>query len=466
MTKDKQVLVIGAGIAGLVAAIEAASDGARVTVIDKLEPMLGKKIPHLHAPGGRANDTYRSGGGGLNHFVAAGATDETLSRYREQGWGRVNEDLIRLYFERVDRDCRWLRDDLGMPFDGKGDRVMGKGPAICRFLYGVCDRRGIKLLFETKALKLLTDGPRVTGARVRNRDGDLDLKAGAVVLAAGSFTGNHEMMLQYTGPEMAYLPIVAGSTHNTGDGLAMAAAAGAQLVNLSSCHMRTTDRFFGEGPSRFMVNLYHLGIYVNRDGRRFVDEGAADSDTLGNAIVLQPGGEATLIFDEKARRLYPDELETYPRQRDVVYRAGTLEDLANRIGVSAPALLSLVAEFNGHLRDGRTDGLPVAKTVCAVPIDTPPFYAFHPVLPAMNHPLGGLKTTVRGEVLDRENEPIPGLYAAGAIVNWAFGRPVEVAGVRTYRGSFHAGASGALAMALVFGRIAGHEAAAPAVRRG
>ncbi|MBI4334645.1 MAG: FAD-dependent oxidoreductase [Chloroflexi bacterium] len=460
ITDEKQdVLILGGGLAGLVAAVEAASAGAKVTVLDKMPPMRGKRIDKLYAPGGAANDTYRAGGGGLARFALEGPIDELLERHRERGWGRVDLELMRAHLERVDNYCRWLRDDLKMPYDSKWNRVLGRGPAICPFFYGVCEQKGVRFLFETKALKFLTEGPRVTGARARNRQGEFDFKARAVILATGSFTGNQEMMLKWVGPEITYLPLITGSTHNTGDGLIMAAELGARMDNLSVCHVRTTDKLLGEGPSRHMVNLYHLGIYINRNCQRFIDEGVADSDAIANAIVYQPGNEAALIFDDKARAMHPEEFDSYPGKEEAILTAGALEELALRIRVDPAGLKKTIAGYNSRVSDGKAPDLPVPRTKHALAIEKPPFYAVYPVWPGLNHPLGGLKIDTRTRVLNLENEAIPGLYAAGSIVNWAFGRPYELAGVKTYKGSYHAGSSSGLATALTFGRMAGQYAA-------
>ncbi len=269
-------------------------------------------------------------------------------------------------------------------------------------------------------------------------------------------------MLKYVGPEITYLQLITGSQYNTGDGLIMAQDVGAQLINLTVCHIRTTDRFFGEGPSRFMTNIYPMGIYVNQNCQRFVDEGTADSDTIANAIVYQPESKAALIFDEKACAKYPKEYETYPHRDEVIKIAQSIEELAHKIELPPEGLRKTIDEFNAAVKDGKAPGLPIPKTQKAFTIDTPPYYGFYPVLPGLNHPLGGLKINTRAQVLDMENEPIPGLYAAGSIVNWAFGKPYEVGTVKTFKGSYHAGASAGLAIALVFGRIAGENAASRA----
>ncbi|MBI4330339.1 MAG: FAD-dependent oxidoreductase [Chloroflexi bacterium] len=451
-----EVLVLGAGLAGLAAAIEAAARGATVTVLDKLGPTASTRREEIFRSEAIFNDTARAGGGGLDRFSLEAPVDELLRRHREMGWGRVDTVLLRTYLERVADDCRWLRDSLGLPYEG--NRVKGRGAAICPFLYRACRERGVRLLFRHKSLKLLTDGGAVTGARVRNEHGEADFQARAVILATGSFQGNQEMMLNYVGPDITYLPLITGSLYNTGNGLAMARNVGGQLVNLTVCHIRTTDRFFGEGPSRFMTGIYPMGIYLNQHCQRFIDEGTADSDVIANAIFYQPGSQATLIFDEKARARYPKEYENYPHRDEVIQAANELDGLARKCGLSPEGVQKAIGEFNTAVTDGKAGSLAIPKTQHAFKIDTPPYYAFSPVLPGLNHPIGGLKIDARARVLDLEREPIPGLYAAGSIVNWAFGKPYELGGVTTYKGSYHAGGTSGLAIALVFGRIAGENA--------
>ncbi len=452
----QDVLILGAGLAGLTAAVEAATRGAKVTVLDKLPPMTLKKRQEIFYSAEASNDTSRAGGGGLDRFALKAPVDELLKRHVELGWGRVDTGLLKTYLSRVDRDCRWLRDDLKLPFEGQ--RVKGRGSALCPFFYDVCNSKGIRILFKTKALKLLAENGVITGVRARTGQGETDFKARAVIVATGSFQGNQEMMLKYVGPEITYLQLYTGSKFNTGDGIRMAAELGAQLINLTVCHVRTTDRFFGDGPSRFMTGIYPRGIYLNQNCQRFIDEGVADSDTIANALVYQPGSQAALIFDEKTRAAFPKEYETYPHRDETIFVAGSLEELAAKIELPAEGLKKAVAEFNTAVKDGRALNLTIPKMANAFTIDTPPYYGFAPVLPGLNHPLGGLKIDSNARVLDLENVPIPGLYAAGSIVNWAFGKPYQVGNVTTFKGSYHAGASAGLATALVFGRLAGENA--------
>lgn len=486
-TTNQEVVVIGAGLAGLVAAIEATDKGAKVTVIDKLGPMLETALPPM-SNGRVGNDTARSMGGGLARFSledlmdklddrlshkdshlinntdsSVDPIDQLYTRHMQRSSGKIDGAIIETYLKRVSDDCKWFRDELGAQYENR--MIKGGGYGLIAFLYRVAAERGINVVFNAKAIRLLTDDAgRVTGIHARGVDVLVNLEAKATVLATGSFSGNQEMLLKYTGPEIAYNTILTGCPTNTGDGHLMASAVGAQLINLSVCHIRTTDKFFGPGPSRILKNIYPMGLYINRDCQRFLDEGVADSDTIGNAIAFQPGGVAALIFDRKAVDKNKAEYERYPRKEEVIQVANSIEELATMIEVSPEKLQKLVADFNNSVKDGKAMQLAIPKTEQACSLNTPPFYSFYPVLPGLNHPLGGLRTNSNAQVVDREGSVIPGLYAAGSILNWSFGRPFTKAGVISYQGSYHAGATSGLAIALVFGRIAGREAAEEALR--
>ena len=149
---------------------------------------------------------------------------------------------------------------------------------------------------------------------------------------------------------------------------------------------------------------------------------------------------------------------------EIIKIAGTIEELATDIEVPPQKLKELIEEFNRVLKDGKALDLPIPKTEQAYKIDTPPFYGIYPVIPGLNHTLGGLKINTKAQVLDKENNPIPGLYATGSMVNWSFGNIYESAGIKSYKGSYHGGNSGGLPIALVFGRIAGSNSAGEALR--
>ena len=475
------VTIVGAGLAGLIAAIEARAHGADALVIDKLpDPERWNAVTQL--PGGTGNDTWRSGGGGLARFaddvlvehlaggadkLAAGAdpVDILIERHMERGWGAVDTALLRTYCSRIFTDCCWLRDDIGMPYDGRGRTVKGLGIGLFKWLHQVAVERGVRMLFSTRAEALVVDDAgAVTGLRISGHGEVSQIETRRVILATGGFQGSREMLMTHAGPKLSEDVIIVGSPDNTGDGHRMAAEAGAAMRHLDVFHIRTTDIYFGQGPSRYLMHVYPMGIYFNTNFERFVDEGVADSDTIANAIALQPGSTATLIFDDKARRKYPEEFDRYPRREQLIFTANSIPELAEKMRVSPEGLSRLVETFNASIQDGRASGPNIPKTVSAVRLDTPPYYGFHPVLPAINHSLGGL--VVEGgtcQVVNDQGRPIAGLYAAGTLVNWAYGRPYQVDGITSFKGSYHAGASSGAGIALVSGRLAAQSALGLAV---
>lgn len=476
------VLVLGAGLAGLVAAIEARAHGADALVIDRLPPP-GQWNAVTQLPGGIGNDTFRSGGGGLARFAGDALVEHLLDgpgepnagrdpidilieRHVRLGWGEVDTTLLRTYCERVFEDCCWLRDELKMPYDENGRTVKGLGIGLSRRLFAAAEERGVRMKFHTRASGLITGangGARGVRATVTGKAGELetlDIEAGAVVLATGGFQGSRELLMKHVGATLTQEVTMVGSPENTGDGMLMAQALGAATRHLGVCHIRTTDIYFGQGPSRYLLHIYPMGIYFNRRFERFIDEGVADSDTIANAIALQPGASAGLVFDDKARARYAKEYDKYPRREQLIRTGATIEELARNMHLDPERLKKLVETFNASIVQGKASGPNVPKSHLALPIDTPPFHGFHPVRPAMNHTLGGL--VVDGhtcQVQKADGSPIPGLYAAGTVLNWAYGKAYEVDAVTSYRGSYHAGASSGAGIALMSGRLAGEYAA-------
>ena len=167
-----------------------------------------------------------------------------------------------------------------------------------------------------------------------------------MVLATGGFQGDRALLREHAGTVIADDVAMVGSPENTGDGHRMAQALGAQLRHLGVVHIRTTDFFFGQGPSRYLLHIYPMGIYFNKRFERFVDEGVADSDTIANAIALQPGSVATLVFDDKARQRHAQEFERYPRRNQLIESAPTLRALAKQMNIDADGLERVVAAYN------------------------------------------------------------------------------------------------------------------------
>jgi tricarballylate dehydrogenase len=200
-----------------------------------------------------------------------------------------------------------------------------------------------------------------------------------------------------------------------------------------------------EASPPFPLHGFWLGILVNRAGERFVDEGPGpwvkNYSKMGKAIMRQPGHEAYEIFDQRTAARVADEFAGAA----VPVAAPTVPELAERIGVPAETLVRTIEEFNRACQDDeRTTGVTPAKSQWAIPLDRPPFVAYHAVA-GLTFTFGGVRIDPDGRALGGDGEPVPGLYAAG-----------EATGGLFY-GDYPGGA--ALMRAAVFGRAAGHTAA-------
>ncbi|MBI4192018.1 MAG: FAD-dependent tricarballylate dehydrogenase TcuA [Betaproteobacteria bacterium] len=460
-TTNHEVLILGTGLAGMAAALAARQAGAAPFVIDK-------------APETSKSGNTRFSGGGLRCPSEEHTIDSLLEELERMSDGRTDMRLARILYRDAESGVNWLRE-LGIPIvspsverpDVRGGRmryhIRGNGYGLVDALFPKLGKAGIAVQFQTKAIELLTSGTgQVVGARVNTPEGCVDMLARAVILATGGFQANTAMRVQYLGREAGDL-LVRGSKYDTGEGLRMALRLGAQSYgDWGGFHSAVLDaRSAQVEAGETNVNTYPYTIIVNKNGERFLDEGEDFMDTTyvkyGKAILQQPGRIAYCLFDAKIA------------ERDLVYclhrefepiDAGSWERLAQKIRVPADRLRQTIDSFNAAVqpgefdperRDGKsTRGIYPPKSNWAVPLDTPPFFAY-PVTGGITFTLGGLRVDDRARVLDTEDHAIPGLYAAGELLGGFF--------YNNYPG----GAS--LMRSLVFGRLAGAEAAGFASRK-
>jgi len=483
------VLVVGAGNAALCAAISAHEAGARVLMLEAAP--FEERGGNSHFTGGAFRFAFR----GVDDLAAVlpSLAHENLDHvdfgtYTQE---QFFDDLFALTQYRTDPDlaeilvrssldtAKWfarqgvkLQPGLGRQaykVDGKFKfwgglalHIWGGGPEMLRALYANAERRGIPISFATPAVRLVREDGRVTGVVAERNGVPVEIKAGAIVLACGSFESNPEMRARYLGPGWE-LAKVRGTRFNMGAGLTMALAIGARPYgHWSGCHSVAWDVNappYGDLTvgDQFQKHNYPFGLLINARGERYLDEGANfHSHTYakyGAEIVKQPGMFAWQVFDAKVSHLLRGE---YRIRRVTKAEAGTLEELAEKLdGVDAEAFLRTVRAFNAACRadrpfdpnvlDGRrTVGLAIEKTNWANPLDTPPFHAYH-VTTGVTFTFGGLKISTQAEVEDLYGRVIPGLYAAGEIVGGLF---------------YHNYASGTgLMSGATFGRLAGRSAA-------
>lgn len=485
MEEETDVLIVGAGIAGLTAAVEAADAGAEVKVLEKGAPSF---VQTSTAHSGGQFDIFTKPYGPYT-------PDELYDRFVKTSKGSCDKKLVRILCDRQASDFEWFRN-LGMPFMNKSsfhNKVQRGGAAILPNLKRIVEKKGATILFHHKATKLLTSNMgRITSVRAMTPDGLKDFKARAVVLSTGGFEWNGEMMLRYFGPQIydaVYRHNSAGRSH-TGDGALMAMEVGASFLKSLYClHARLEDKTWipgvrtTAGPIRALPTISKWGIWINKWGKRFIDE-TRDHDTISCAAAMQPEGEVALIFDETAREKQPKEAEEYDRLArkfqvtDIIMKFDSIKDLAKKIGVLYKNMQVTIDEFNRAVKDGRALDLEIPKCRFdadleqkppeprACKIEKPPFYVVYPVWATNNTVWGGLDITGNAEVMDRDGKPISGLYACGGLHGGImYGKWYQTpSGTWTYYGNYHYVAD-SLPTCLVFGRIAGKNAAALAPAR-
>ena len=345
---------------------------------------------------------------------------------------------------------------------GLACHLLGGGAQLIETLHAAIERAGIKVLYETTAVALMRARGRIEGVRARARGEDIEIGANAVVLACGGFESNPEMRARYLGPNWD-LAKVRGTRFNNGWGHRMATEIGAATHgHWSGAHAVQWDMNappYGDLAigDRFQKHNYPFGIIVNARGRRFVDEGADFHSytyaKYGQEVLKQPGLFAWQVFDQKIVGLLREE---YRIARITKETADTLEELAEKLtGVDVKGFLETVRAFNAaprpdvpfnpNIHDGlATRGLDIDKSNWANRLDRPPYHAYG-VTTGITFTFGGLRVSTNAEVQDTTGAAIPGLYAAGEIIGGLY---------------YHNYGSGTgLVAGVVFGRIAGREAA-------
>ena len=374
------------------------------------------------------------------HQLTSYRTDPDLSEYL------VNESLNTMVWLR-EKGVRfvpnWGRQSAVV--DGKRKffgnmpiEVSGGGAGLVQFLDKAVQKAGIKVMYETRAIKLIYDGATVSGVRVRQHGKAFDMTAKAVVLACGGFEANPEMRARYLGPGWE-LAKVRGTRYNVGDGLQMALNIGAAPYgNWSGCHATGWDRYAPEYGDvnvgdQFQKHSYIFGLLINADGKRFVDEGldfhSFTYAKYGGEVLKQPGQFAWQVFDAKVTKLLRSE---YRIKFMTKVSANSLEELAPKLeGVNPEGFLKTAHDYNNAvmrdvpfnhvIKDGKgTQGIELPKSNWAQLLDTPPYDAYATTC-GITFTFGGLRVVKdSGQVLDTHHLPIPGLYCAGEMVGGLF----------------------------------------------
>jgi fumarate reductase flavoprotein subunit len=443
--REAEIVIVGSGAAGLMAAVEAADAGASVVVLES-EPQTGGST--------RLSGAYVAL---CETPLEPGSREELYEDLIHSHHGDCQEDLSRLYVDEAPATFRRL-DELGIRFvrtfrfahmsrpwahELSGDE-MGGGAEIVTKLEGAARARGVRIETGVRASRLIVEAGRVTGVLGRRGGWELAWRARrGVVIASGGFTRSPELTRNFGRPGAENILPLTGQG-SRGDGLVMGMGVGAGVAYMTAGVAPTapSDPETGKGA---MV-LYAGAIAINREGRRFCRESELYIDTCW-ALLGQPGAICAQIYDARMRANYAQTMMGKVLTGFREFEAPTVSALAERLaaeGFDAAGIVAAVERWNGQVAAGRDDDFGrthlVGEAGELLPIVEGPFRAVI-CKAGTTHFNGGLTIDTAMNVRNVFGEAIPGLYAAGEVTGGFHG-----AGYMS--GTF-------VGMALIFGRVAG-----------
>lgn len=432
---DADVAVIGAGGAGLVAAVAAAQTGAKVVVLEKIDINGGST--NVSEGALNAVDPERQEKQGIEDSVAT-----HYAATWEGGHKTGTPELIGYLVHNALDSVHWLeklgvrfKDTIGSATGSLGQRshypYTPSGNTYIRTLVEQCGKLGVTILHSCDATELLTADGAVAGVKAVRPDGqEVSVNAKSVVIATGGFGANVEYRQEVnTG---VWSDVVLDSTIGCtninpcaqGEGLKLAEAAGAELVGLADIQLHPC----GTPGTGLMEDIRTSGrnrIFVNEAGERFVNEGAA-RDTLCKAIFAQTDSTYWVVVN-KLR--YPDTTTPDANGATIenmvatghVTAADTVEELAAATGMDAAKLQASIDAYNAVVAGEAEDELGfVANNTADAQMTEGPWYACRKV-PTVHHTMGGIRVNLSSQAVDADGNPVAGLYAAGEVTGGTHG---------------------------------------------
>ena len=486
-TVDADVVVVGAGGAGMTAAITAAAEGKSVVILESQSMVGGNSV---RATGGMnaGKTVYQD----ENEFGESAGVEKTLKTAAEkyadnetitalaktvsEQWAAYQADPTG-YFdsvelmeldtmiggkgindpELVETLCAnsadaidWL-DEHGItlhnvssfggasvkrihrPVNAEG-KTVSVGSYMIPLLQENCEKAGVKMMLDTTATEILTDANgAAVGVKATGASGEtVTVNAKAVVLATGGFGANLDMVVKYK-PELKGF-MTTNAPGIQGQGIEMAQAIGAATVDMDQIQIHPTV----EANTAALITEGLRGdgaVLINEEGQRFIDE-VGTRDVVSAAEIAQTGSYSWLVVDQ-AMADASSVIQGYIKKGYTVTGA-TYEELGKAMGVDAAAFAETMEKWNGYV-EAKNDP-DFGRTSFANPLNTAPYYAVK-VTAGVHHTMGGLKINANTEVLNEKGEVIPGLFAAGEVTG-------GVHGANRLGGN-------AVADFTVFGRIAG-----------
>lgn len=486
-TVDADVVVVGAGGAGMTAAITAAAEGKTVVILESQSMVGGNSV---RATGGMnaGKTVYQD----ENEFGESAGVEKTLKTAAEKyadnetitalaktvseqwaayqanptgyfdsvelmeldtmigGKGINDPELVETLCANSADAIDWL-DEHGItlhnvssfggasvkrihrPVNAEG-KTVSVGSYMIPLLQENCEKAGVKMMLDTTATEILTDANgAAVGVKATGASGEtVTVNAKAVILASGGFGANLDMVVKYK-PELKGF-MTTNAPGIQGQGIEMAQAIGAATVDMDQIQIHPTV----EANTAALITEGLRGdgaILINEEGQRFIDE-VGTRDVVSAAEIAQTGSYSWLVVDQ-AMADASSVIQGYIKKGYTVTGA-TYEELGKAMGVDAAAFAETMEKWNGYV-EAKNDP-DFGRTSFANPLNTAPYYAVK-VTAGVHHTMGGLKINANTEVLNEKGEVIPGLFAAGEVTG-------GVHGANRLGGN-------AVADFTVFGRIAG-----------
>lgn len=437
------IVIIGAGGAGMSAAVEASQNGAKNIVILEKMPMTGGNTTRATGGMNAAETTFQEAEGiedSIELFV-----EDTMKGGKELN----NKELVQVLAENSADAVYWVNDiggDLSVvgQFGGASVKRIHRpsdtsavGPMLVKTLNAKLEELDIPVLLNTKAEHIVLDeNGAVKAVEAIDENGEaFTINTKTVILATGGFAANSEMVVKYNDKLAGF--VTTNHAGATGDGIEMGLEVGAALTDIEQIQTHPTVN--PDTTTMYTEGVRGNGaILVNIEGKRFVNE-LETRDVVSAAILAQPEEKSYLIFDQAVRESL-SAIEKYIGQ-GIVTEAATVEELAEKIGIDAAEFAKTMEAYAGYQAAGKDDDF--GRESMELPLNVGPFYAAL-CKPAVHHTMGGLTINTKAEVLNEAGEAIKGLFAAG-----------EVAG------GVHGGnrlGGNAVTDIVVFGRIAGKSA--------
>lgn len=413
------IVVIGAGGAGLSASIKASQGGAKVILLEKQGTVGGNTI---------------SATGGLNAAETSvqkklGIADSKDQFYKDTmkgGYNLNNPELVRNMVEEAPETVDWLisvgvdLSDVGKMAGSTNSRTHRPqgGAAVGAHMVPVLEKAavnaGVDLRKSSKVVDIIKKDGRAAGVIVEKNGKKYTISAKAVIIATGGFGANPDMVVKYKSDLKGF-----GTTNHkgaTGDAFVWIEKFNAGLTQMDQIQTHPTVV-----PSNGMMITEAVrgngAIMINREGKRFGSE-MATRDVMSAAVLSQTGGTAYLVFDTSVRKSLKA-IEGYVKQ-GLLTEGETPEELAKKLGIPSEALVETIKRYNGFVASGNDGDFGRKGSEMPRALSEGPYFAVE-VAPAIHHTMGGIVINKKAEVLDVNGRPVPGLYAAGEVTGGIHG---------------------------------------------